>query len=237
MQLKLGQMKNAELAQWFGVTAKTYENARKAYLKKLEPFAQFAIVRGGVLITEIYIDTYIKNLDDDVKLYLEEVKRAEDNITSIVGISEVLCATEEYATIPLRTMEGRMSRAGKKAFGITVDETSRGIYGSREYVWAIKLYDAPNHYRYMTLEEEAIFDSILSGFYSTNAERVKKAALLEEAFKHDASMTKEDYFKEKERLNLNVFYDVIRLFKQETNLQIVHATAHDIDAQYLEGAF
>ena len=229
MPLKLGIMKNAELAAWFDISSKTYENGRKGYLAKLEPFADFTIVRGGVVINKIYIDTYIKNLDDDVKLYLEEVKKAEDNITSITGISEVLCATEEFCDVSVRTMEGRMARAGKKAFGVTIEESSRGIYGSREYVWAIKLYDAPNHYRYMTYEEESLFDQILAGFYSSNPERVKKAALLEEAFKKNETMTKEEYFKEKERLNLNVFYDVIKLFKKETGLQVVHATAHDID--------
>lgn len=237
MQLKLGLMKKAELAAWFDITVKTYENARKAYLKKLEPFAKFTEVRGGIIIEAIYIDTYVKNLDDDVKLYLQEVWRAEDNITSIAGISEVLCSTEEFASVPLRTMEGRMSRAGKKAFGITIEEDSRGIYGSREYVWAVKLYDAPNHYRYMTCEEEQAFDKIVSGFYSTEPERIKKSALLEEAFKNSSSMTKEEYFKEKARLNLNVFYDVIRQFKKETGLQIVHATAHEIDQEYMDGAW
>ena len=124
MILNLGLMQNADLAQWFNVTEKTFKNARKSYLTKLETFAKFTVVRGGVMIEEIYIDTYIKNLDNDVKIYLEEVKKAEDNITSISGISEVLCATEEFSNIPLRTMEGRMSRAGKKAFGITVEENS-----------------------------------------------------------------------------------------------------------------
>lgn len=233
MQLKLGLMKNSELAKWFNISPKTYENARKTYLNKLEPFAQFTIVRGGVMIERIFIDTYVKNMDDDVKLYLQEVKSAEDNITSLSGMSEKLCATEEFSNVSVETMRGRMRRAGEKAFGVTVESGSKGVYGSREYVWAIKLYDAPNHYRYMTIEEETAFDAILSGYYATEPERIKRAALLEEAFKTDDSMTKEQYFKEKDRLNLNIFYDVIRQFKKETGLQVVHATAHEID----EGAW
>lgn len=50
-------------------------------------------------------------------------------------------------------------------------------------------------------------------------------------------MTKEEYFQAKERLNLNVFFDVIQRFKIETSLQIVKATAHEIDAQYRESMF
>ena len=171
------------------------------------------------------------------KIYLKEVQQSEDNITSLSGMSEKLCSTQEFSNVSLETMRGRMRRAGEKAFGITLDETSRGLYGSREYMWAVKLYDAPNHYRYLTIEEEQIFDTLVSNFYSTNPERVKKAALLEEAFKSNNEMTKEEYFKEKERLNLNVFYDVIKLFKQETGLQVVHATAHDIDEEYMDGAW
>lgn len=209
MTLTLGVMKKKELAAWFGITEKTFENKRKAYLSKLEPFAKFTEIRGGVMIEEIYIPTYVKNLDDDVKLYLQEVQKAEDNITSVSGISEVLCAKEEFNNTTFKTMEGRMRRAGIKAFGITKDEESRGIYGSREYVWAIKLYDTPNHYRYMTKEEEQRFDEIITSFYASSADRIKKAALLEEAFKSDETMTKEQYFEAKERLNLNVFTDVI----------------------------
>ena len=70
MKLELGLMKNAELAAWFNITEKTYTNARKAYLEKLQSFAEFTIVRGGVIINRILIDAYVKNLDDDVKLYL-----------------------------------------------------------------------------------------------------------------------------------------------------------------------
>lgn len=236
MKLELGLMKNTQIAAWFGVTEKTYTNARKKYLEKLLPFAKYKEVRGGIVIEEIFIDTYIKNLDDDVKVYLQQVQAAEDHLTSITGMSEVLCATSEFSMIPFRTMEGRMRRAGKKAFGETSVEGARGLYGCREFTWAIKLYDRPNHYRYMTKEEESRFDAIVSGFYSTEPERVKKAALLEEAFK-TSDMTKEQYFQEKERLNLSIFYDVIVQFKIETGLQVVHATAHDIDEAYRESAF
>ena len=237
MKLRLGNMKNAELAEWFNITSKTFENSRKKYLCKLETFAKFTLVRGGVFIEDIFIDTYIKNLDDDVKIYLEEVRKAEDNITSISGISECLLLQEEFNDISLDTMRGRMRRAGIKAFGNTIDEDSKGLYGSRRYVWAIKLYDKPNHYRYMTQEEENIFDQYLSGYYLSEPQRIKKMASLEEAFKNSSSMTKEEYFKEKDQLNLNLFYDVISQFKKATGLQVVHATAHEIDLQYQNNAF
>lgn len=235
MQLHLGRMKGAELAEWFGIGLKSYQNARKAYLAKLEDFCEFQEGRGCVDILAIYYPEYIKNLDGDAKLYLTIVKQSQDQLCSISGIAELL--REEFKDCSLDGLIKRMRKAGIKAFGVTKEEDSRGMYGSREYVWAIKLYDAPNHYRYMTPEEEARFDEIISGFYTTQPERVKKAALLEQSFKEDNTMTKEEYFKKKEALNLNVFYDVIKLFKKETGLQVVHATAHEIDEMYLDSAF
>lgn len=229
LSLKLGYMSRKELAAWFGIKDKTYENYRVTYLKKLEDFAKFTIVRGGVKIEEIYIAEYVKNLDNDVEVYLKEVKEANENITSVTGMSEKLCETEEYANIPVRTMRDRMTRAGKKAFGITAEEGSRGIYGSREYLWAIK-EEGLNAYRRLTAAEEEVFDKLLVNYYSSEPEKIKKAALLEETFRKSKEMTKEEYFREKERLNVNLFYDVIQQFKAETGLQVVRATVHEIDA-------
>lgn len=237
MQLTTGIMKNADIAKWFGVTEKTYTNHRKSYLTKLEAFATFSIVRGGVMIESVIIDTYIKNMDDDVKLYLQEVQAAEDNLTSLSGISERLCSTVEFSAVPLATMRGRMRRAGEKAFGITLDVESRGLYGTREYVWAIKLYDKPNHYRNFTLQEKELFDELTENFYATNATRIQKEALLERAYREDSSMSKEEYFQKKADLGLDCFSEILWRFKERTGLQIVHATAHEIDEEYRESAF
>ena len=50
-------------------------------------------------------------------------------------------------------------------------------------------------------------------------------------------MTKEEYFQRKEDLNLDTFSEVIWLFKERTGLQVVHATEHEIDQEYMESAF
>ena len=237
MLLHLGKMTGQELADWFGITLKSYQNGRKNYLEKLEDFCEFNEGRGYVEIIDIYYAEYIKNLDNDARIYLTVVKQSRDHLCSISGIAEVLLNMPEFANCSYETLRKRMRKAGIKAFGVTKDEDSRGFYGSREYVWAIKLYDAPNHYRHFTPDEEKRFDEIISGFYTTQPERVKKMALLEKVFQDDDSMTKEEYFQKKAALNLDVFFDVIQLFKKETGLQVVHATAHDIDAQYLDSAF
>lgn len=235
MELKLGIMTNKELAEWFEVSPKTFSNKRKFYLEKLKEFCQFSegSKRGQYIIEEIYYPIYIKNLNGDEEVYLKLVKEADEHLTSISGMAEVLSCTEEYRQSSIGSIKYRMRKAGVAGFGITRDDSSYGKYGSRKYVWAIKLYDRDNHYRHLTEEEEKIFDELITAVYMSEPERVKKAALLEKTFKEDKDMTKEEYFEQKELLGLDVFYDVIRKFTDKTGLQIVHATEHDI----IESAF
>ena len=59
--LKMGKMETQEIADWFGVTKKTYTNSTSKYLEKLKEYAEFERVRGGVIIKKIYFSEYIKN--------------------------------------------------------------------------------------------------------------------------------------------------------------------------------
>lgn len=60
-ELKLGRMTNAELAEWFGIKKKTYEDNRQKKLKELEYYAEFETCWGGVNITSIDMSVYRKN--------------------------------------------------------------------------------------------------------------------------------------------------------------------------------
>lgn len=229
MELKLGVMTSEELAQWFGTTtAENFSKHKKRFLEKLKPFANFIPIRGGVEITEIFIPEYVKNLNDDVEKYKEIVISQPNHLTSITKIVEELQEKEEYQNYSTATLRHRMSIAGKKAFGETSVIGSHGIYGSREYVWCIKLYEGKQHYRYFTTEEKELFDTITSEFYSGEVDKVQKAALLEDEFK-ETNMTKEEYLTKKELLGLNFFTDIIYTFKNKTGLQIVKATQHEIE--------
>ena len=54
MELKLGQMTNQELADWFGIKLSSFKNSKKNKLKELESFAAFEANRNGADIKEIY---------------------------------------------------------------------------------------------------------------------------------------------------------------------------------------
>lgn len=233
MELKLGKMTSKELAQWFEIAPKTFTSSKKKYLEKLENFCDFEEVYGGVIIKEIYYALYVKDFSKDAEIYLEIVKNSNEHLCSISGIAEVAKYRDEFRTCSASGIQKRMTKAGITGFGITRDDNSYGKYGSRKYVWAIKLYEDNNLYRHLTEEEEKIFDELITAVYMSEPERVKQAALLEKTYKEDKDMTKEEYFEKKELLGLNIFSGVIRRFKDKTGLQIVHATEHDI----IESAF
>jgi hypothetical protein len=236
-ELKLGKMTNRELIEWFGsgCNANSFSVHKKSYLKKLEDYAEFETVYGGVNITNIICPIYIKDQEANAKEYLSIIKDTPDQLTSISAIVERMKTDPKYKNVPSRTLKYRMTMAGKLAFGITAEEQSKGLYGSRHYIWAIKTYDVKRPYRYLSTEEQDLFNYYTATIYSENTERVQKAALLEQQFlRKDSTMTKEEYIAKREAENLDVFSDVLYAFKLHTGFQIVRATQHEVEMCYMD---
>lgn len=226
-ELQLGIMGVAELAEWFGISRKSLSTAKVRKLKELEDFCQFEdLGRRGVNITEIFIPIYSK-LSKDVEVYKKMIEKQPNKLASIAAITKELKNTKEYNSLSEKAIEYRMTKAGKVGFGITKEEGSKGIYGSREYVWAIKL-SGPIYYRYLTDEEQKIFDELTVNLYSSNPEKVQKAALLDESLKK-GEMTVEEWAEKKDDLGVNVFSEVLYSFREKTGFTIVRATRHQVE--------
>lgn len=229
MKLKLGKMTTKELATWFGVAYSTFRKNSAERFEKLEDYCEFERIYGGIIIKEIYVEEYDKNLNiNDQKLVLEEIKsciETQGGLSTINGISRKYTHNQTFSS--LSTAKKRISKASLNLFGETKALTSHGIAGSREYLWAIKLDDY-NHYRYMTEEEEKRFDEIICACYMVEPARIKQAALLENQLK-DKEIDIDEYFELKDRLGLNTFKDCIFKFKEETGYMIVKCTKHEIE--------
>ncbi len=88
MKLKLGKMTSKEIAEWLGISYNSYKNHVDKHLQKLNTFASYTKVYGGVIIDEIYISEYDKTLDERIdKIFIEEVMTAKDNLTTIAGLA------------------------------------------------------------------------------------------------------------------------------------------------------
>lgn len=124
-----------------------------------------------------------------------------------------------------------MTKAGVTGYGITKERDSRGIYGTRNYQWSIKLDKVkPDQkpYRDLTEEEQLIFNKYTSVIFGERPDVVQNLKLLDEEFK-TTDMTKEEYLKHEARLAFDgTFMDVIFAFREETGLMIVRATDHNI---------
>lgn len=70
-------LNNSDLANWFGVSEKTIQAARKDKLKELEDFCSFIDFKGSgnILIKEVYYPVYTNRLFALKKAIEEEVKK------------------------------------------------------------------------------------------------------------------------------------------------------------------
>lgn len=143
---------------------------------------------------------------------------------------------EEYANTKQKTLEYQLRKAGEVCFGkINYEQIPEnfGAYGYKIAVWAIKVDDF-NNYRYFRPDEMKMFDEILDNYYGKDKDKVKKLALLDKAFKEN-EISKEEYFQQKEELDLDFFGQCIRLFRERTGLIVARVQAHQITEK--EGAF
>ena len=189
MKLQLGKMKTADLAKWFGISLSRLHNATPQFYEKLNNFCDYEKVYGGVIIKEIYFDTYDKKFDVKMENFIiKEIIRCineNEGLSTISEIARLFCL--DHKDIGERAACKVISKTLNKLFGVTKELTSIGEIGSREYVWGIKI-DNYNHYRFLTEEEDRIFNDIITNFYSHNPEVVKKAALLNSLYRrHEIS--------------------------------------------------
>lgn len=228
--LRLGKMTTRELASWMGIKYETWRISPDKRWKKLMEFCQFDKIYGGAIIKKIKYPYFSKNPQQDIDAYYQVVKNTDNHLCTISGISEVLNKHDDnYKDLTIRQVQRRMSGAGKVAFGQTKDEQSEGIYGSRHYVWAIKESGRPNSYRNFTEREYELFKRLTASLYSDKSDKVIELALLDQRFRFNDDMTKQEYFMARDQKELDLFYDVIALFKERTGLQIVRATQHELN--------
>lgn len=171
MKLEKGmKLDNKMLADFFGISKKSLSNSKKKKLEELEKFAQFHIEKRKVIIDEVYIEEYDKNILKDnnynlVKNKIDEVW-SDDGLDSCSRVSEVIAKDINHIisedTVYKYTRNGRNELYGKP-FG------EAGSLGSCTYVWCKKNEDGS--YSLLTEEEEKIKKDILTKYYGDTNEK------------------------------------------------------------------
>jgi hypothetical protein len=125
----------------------TFRNNSSKKFEILECYCDFERQRGGALIKEVFIEEYKGDIaKNDIKNYLEEIRSIPTGLSCVAGMArKFIEEKEEYYSVKQSTLEYRLGKAGKVAFGKTLtrvpDEEpvfEGGVYGQREYVWAVK---------------------------------------------------------------------------------------------------
>lgn len=215
-KLKLGKMTGKEIAKWLNISYGTYSNNPTKQLSKLNFYCSYEQIRGGVIIKEIYNDTYDKRYNRLVSAaYVKEVQN--NSLCSVSGISA------KYGFSTHTVAVARNQLYGDKP--IEIDADAHGELGYRTLCWAIKL-DGPNHYRYMTDDETEKFNGLISIVYGNIDSEIlaKKELILQYCINHNLSAaTYQDIIDSK---NMNFFSDVIMRFRYETGLTVVQISDH-----------
>lgn len=173
MKLKLGFMSNQELADWFGICKKSYENKRLAKLKELENFAVFQPIRGGVNISEILIPEYSKLGSEAYRFVRDHVDETWD-ATGLDTCSRVgLRLKEKFAdnlTLSESTIQNYTCRSRNELYGKPF--LGGGKIGSCIYIWCKKFgQGADAILEFFTPEENEIKKELMKKYFGDTTEK------------------------------------------------------------------
>ena len=247
MKLQEGKISSRDIAKWMRISYDTYRHNKAKKLEILSFYCEFEEVYGGLNIKKVYVDEYQGDIGSiDVKNYLEEIqsKPVHNRISSVAGMTRKLShSKKEYEGLSESAIEYRLGKAGHIAFGKTnrrdketqIMTCYSGVYGSREAIWCIKV-DDENRYRALTIEEEQLFNEIISEIYAKEPEKIKIKAGLEKQLRKK-EITTEEYFQIIDDNKLDSFMDCIFAFRNRTGLMLVNCAEHIIkeDQENFEG--
>lgn len=229
MELHLGKMTTQELINWFNISYSYFRQNSKNFYNKLKTYCDYEKKHGYIIVKQIYISKYIKNLDTKIhKVYYDEIVECIQTQDGLSSISGMLRKYYEEPGINRKTLtESRNVLFGQGKDNFKSDNKdffakTKGLIGEREYCWGIKI-DEQNHYRLLTQDEYDIFKMLL-GKHGT-PEEVLKLKTLDNMFRND-EITKEEYFDIKDKQSY--FVSALSSFKNMTGYQLVHCTKHEI---------
>lgn len=165
-------MTNTELAEWFGITEKTFKNYKTKKLEELKLFANFEEQNGKVYIKEIYELVYNKQLKKTAHQVLEKIDEvwSKDGLDTCTHVGSKICkelakkgTIRKESTIVNYTRQGRNELYGKPFVGI-------GKIGICEYVWCKKNPET-GEFELLTEEEEKIKQKLITKYFKNATEK------------------------------------------------------------------
>ena len=237
MELKLGIMTNAELAEWFGISLQSLKNQKKKKLEELKKFAEFEELRGKVNIIKITIPIYMKLGSKAYQRIRDEVDKewSEDGLDSCSRVSLKIeeKLKNELAVAP-GTIYNYTRQSRNELYGIPFQE--RGSIGSCVYLWCKKRGDGiDTEYSLLTEEEEELKQQLIKKYFGDATEKqiiVKGMVEMGEIRREEAWSVLEELT----GMNNNNFIMFLSELQAKLGCQVVRGTLVDRDVEMIESS-
>lgn len=253
-----------DLAAFFNKSYGTIRNNKDKWLQLFNSFCDYHLEGKKIVIDEVIFSTYEKyqidayrilsylydRLSDAEKqeqLDIEERDEVNYRMNSFSSMASILkeIYSKDYGLLSDRSIITKVKRIADKYFGTTINpkkeytfkeliEITEGIYGVKNYVWAIKL-EGKNEYRALSADEIKLFNKCLKNYFFPQSEEQML----------DFSNYLLDLFGLPEVVDLNQvngidvysaliekykskFKNIIDIFKKETGYIIVRTTEYNL---------
>lgn len=225
MQLKVGKMTNKELAEWFGIKPNSFTQHKKKKLEELKEFCFFEEVYGGVEITAIISDTYIKNSQKIREVYQQGFEELRQPIDTVSHINNQIYEkySDQLATLSSPESGYRYAIEVRNAhYGVPFK--GNGSKGHCYYLWCkMEEHNGEQFYIQFNEEEEKIKQDLLKKHFGTNVEKdllIAEMVAMGEISKEDAY----DVMMEYRNLNAQGFMGFLKSLEMAIGSKVVKAT-------------
>ena len=194
-----------------------------------------------------YLYDRLSDAEKQEQLDIEERDEVNYRMNSFSGMASVLkeIYSKDYGLLSDRSIIAKVKRVADKYFGTTINpkkeytfkeliEITEGIYGVKNYVWAIKL-EGKNEYRSLSAEQIKLFNKCLKNYFFPQSEEqmldfsnylldlfgLPEVVDLNQVNGTDVYSALIEKYKSK-------FKNIIDIFKKETGYIIVRTTEYNL---------
>ena len=253
-----------DLAVFFNISYSTIKHTKEKRLQLFNSFCDYHLEGKKIVIDEVIFSTYEKyqidayrilsylydRLSDAEKqeqLNIDERDEVNYRMNSFSGMASILkeIYSKDYGLLSDRSIFTKVKRIADKYFGTTINpkkeytfkeliEITEGIYGVKNYVWAIKL-EGKNEYRALSADEIKLFNKCLKNYFFPQSEEqmldfsnylldlfgLPEVVDLNQVNGTDVYSALIEKYKSK-------FKNIIDIFKKETGYIIVRTTEYNL---------
>ena len=194
-----------------------------------------------------YLYDRLSDAEKQEQLDIEERDEINYRMNSFSGMASILkeIYSKDYGLLSDRSIITKVKRIADKYFGTTINpkkeytfkeliEITEGIYGVKNYVWAIKL-DGKNEYRALSADEIKLFNKCLKNYFFPQSEEqmldfsnylldlfgLPEVVDLNQVNGTDVYSALIEKYKSK-------FKNIIDIFKKETGYIVVRTTEYNL---------